>query len=208
MSFLNDHPAVRSGVTVLCLASSFIFGSPINGIAQTLSPGGRGTAAKRLSVASVGAVPEKSGRKTGNSRDLVATPHALKTAREVASPIPGAAPMPVSAHSCTVSAAERLLEEKQIERIVAKVVEALAAKFDEMPAQRTATSTESARAADSLKREFTQYRKEVKDLTDHMKDLSAYTKEIENSFSGIDASLSTPSVLRKKLEQQQNGLKP
>jgi hypothetical protein len=97
-----------------------------------------------------------------------------------------------------------LLEEKVIELIAAKVIEGLAAKSRDSPR----LSANSTVTADSLKRELAAYKNQVQALSKHTKDLAVYTKEIEHSLSIIDTRLSTPRILKEKLEQQQNRSRP
>lgn len=101
-----------------------------------------------------------------------------------------------------VKEAERLLEDKKLELIAAKVVEAVFAKLGKGYPPSTAAS------AEALKTELAQYRKEVEDLSHQTQDLSHYSKEIEQSLASIDTGLSTPGVLRNKLNQEQSGAKP
>jgi hypothetical protein len=108
----------------------------------------------------------------------------------------------------SVAEGERLLEEKRIDLITAKVIEGVTAKLSELSIPSNTGLTDPSGAAEPLNREITQLRKEVKELTEFNRSLSVYTKEIEHSLVNIDTGLSTPSVLRNKLNQQQTGLKP
>jgi hypothetical protein len=108
----------------------------------------------------------------------------------------------------TVAKDERRLAEHQTKLIAAQVIEGVTAKINDLSVLSNAELTGPSRTAEPLNREITQLREEVKELTELTRNLSLYTKEIEHSLVNIDTGLSTPSVLRNKLIQQQNGLKP
>jgi hypothetical protein len=108
----------------------------------------------------------------------------------------------------SVAEDERVLEEQRTELIAAKVIEGVTAKLTELSIPSNTGLTDPSSAAEPLNREITELRKEVKELTEFNRSLSVYTKEIEHSLVNIDTGLSTPSVLRNKLNQQQTGLKP
>ena len=119
-----------------------------------------------------------------------------------------AASQPLGITQNDIPQAGQSLNDKSIDLIAAKVIENVTAKLSEVSPKSNTEVTDSAKAAEPLKRELTELRKEVKELTEFTQSLSLYTKEIEHSLSSVDMSLSTPGVLRNKLNQQQNGIKP
>src|SRR5438105_3955268 len=84
---------------------------------------------------------------------------------------PTSSPSPVVA-SVDIPLDERLLEEKQIERLAAKVIEQLNADPGEVSFPTTPATLD--RTAESMKRELAAHRKQVQALSKYAKDLAIY----------------------------------
>jgi hypothetical protein len=125
-----------------------------------------------------------------------------KSANVVGKSHPSSSPPPAVVRRVAAPFDERLLEEKRIERLAAKVIEQLTANTGEVSSPTTPA------ALDRTAEELAAYRKQVQALSKHTKELAVYIKEIERALSIIDTRLSTPSVLKEKLEQQRNRLRP